>query len=79
MVCILYVWYCGCGDGGIVVVWFIVVFQSIGVFSFPTIFLFVDHQTGRSRMLNALFLFPEPRGIMSSSKFVHFCVCYVVS
>uniref|UniRef100_A0A8B9I2R5 Transcription activation suppressor n=1 Tax=Anser brachyrhynchus TaxID=132585 RepID=A0A8B9I2R5_9AVES len=28
-----------------------------------------DHQTGRSRMLNALFLFPEPRGIMSSSKF----------
>ncbi|NXL84748.1 TASOR protein, partial [Alectura lathami] len=25
-----------------------------------------DHQTGRSRMLNALFLFPEPRGITSS-------------
>ncbi|NXC68109.1 TASOR protein, partial [Anhinga anhinga] len=28
-----------------------------------------DHQTGRPRMLHALFLFPEPRGIMSSSKF----------
>ncbi|NXC45046.1 TASOR protein, partial [Penelope pileata] len=27
-----------------------------------------DHQTGRSRMLNALFLFPEPRGIMSSTQ-----------
>ncbi|XP_009474692.1 PREDICTED: protein FAM208A [Nipponia nippon] len=26
-----------------------------------------DHQTGRPRMLHALFLFPEPRGIMSSS------------
>ncbi|XP_009894033.1 PREDICTED: protein FAM208A [Charadrius vociferus] len=26
-----------------------------------------DHQIGRSRMLHALFLFPEPRGIMSSS------------
>ncbi|NWS74751.1 TASOR protein, partial [Crotophaga sulcirostris] len=28
-----------------------------------------DHQTGRPRMLHALFLFPEPRGITSSSKF----------
>ncbi|XP_074769929.1 protein TASOR isoform X6 [Athene noctua] len=27
-----------------------------------------DHQTGRPRMLHALFLFPEPRGIMSSKK-----------
>ncbi|XP_010182610.1 PREDICTED: protein FAM208A, partial [Mesitornis unicolor] len=27
-----------------------------------------DHQTGRSRMLHALFLFPEPRGIMSSTQ-----------
>ncbi|XP_035194046.1 protein TASOR isoform X4 [Oxyura jamaicensis] len=27
-----------------------------------------DHQTGRSRMLNALFLFPEPRGVMSSTQ-----------
>ncbi|NWX24737.1 TASOR protein, partial [Aegotheles bennettii] len=26
-----------------------------------------DHQTGRSRMLSALFLFPEPRGICSSN------------
>ncbi|XP_028942077.1 protein TASOR isoform X2 [Antrostomus carolinensis] len=25
-----------------------------------------DHQTGRPRMLHALFLFPEPRGVMSS-------------
>ncbi|NXJ75383.1 TASOR protein, partial [Trogon melanurus] len=28
-----------------------------------------DHQTGRPRMLHALFLFPEPRGVTSSSKF----------
>ncbi|NWY62194.1 TASOR protein, partial [Chionis minor] len=28
-----------------------------------------DHHTGRPRMLHALFLFPEPRGIISSSKF----------
>ncbi|NXX75797.1 TASOR protein, partial [Urocolius indicus] len=28
-----------------------------------------DHQTGRPRMLHALFLFPEPRGITSPSKF----------
>ncbi|NXJ66180.1 TASOR protein, partial [Rostratula benghalensis] len=28
-----------------------------------------DHQTGRSRMLHALFLFPEPRGVVNSSKF----------
>ncbi|NXG64774.1 TASOR protein, partial [Hemiprocne comata] len=27
-----------------------------------------DHQTGRPRMLNALFLFPEPRGVMSSTQ-----------
>ncbi|XP_026713111.1 protein TASOR isoform X5 [Athene cunicularia] len=27
-----------------------------------------DHQTGRPRMLHALFLFPEPRGIMSSTQ-----------
>ncbi|KFP60504.1 Protein FAM208A, partial [Cariama cristata] len=27
-----------------------------------------DHQTGRARMLHALFLFPEPRGIMSSTQ-----------
>ncbi|XP_015730502.1 protein TASOR isoform X4 [Coturnix japonica] len=27
-----------------------------------------DQQTGRSRMLNALFLFPEPRGITSSAQ-----------
>ncbi|XP_051483128.1 protein TASOR isoform X2 [Apus apus] len=27
-----------------------------------------DHQTGRPRMLNALFLFPEPRDIMSSTQ-----------
>ncbi|NXW19700.1 TASOR protein, partial [Circaetus pectoralis] len=36
------------------------------------LFLFscvLDHQTGRPRMLHALFLFPEPRGVMSSSKF----------
>ncbi|XP_074007583.1 protein TASOR isoform X3 [Numenius arquata] len=26
-----------------------------------------DHQTGRSRMLHALFLFPEPRGVVNSS------------
>ncbi|XP_069722008.1 protein TASOR isoform X2 [Phaenicophaeus curvirostris] len=26
-----------------------------------------DHQTGRPRMLHALFLFPEPRGVMSST------------
>lgn len=34
-------------------------------------FLILDQQTGRSRMLNALFLFPEPRGVTSSGKFVH--------
>ncbi|NWW54214.1 TASOR protein, partial [Pedionomus torquatus] len=28
-----------------------------------------DQQTGRSRMLHALFLFPEPRGVVNSSKF----------
>ncbi|NXA33359.1 TASOR protein, partial [Eudromia elegans] len=28
-----------------------------------------DHQAGRSRMLHALFLFPEPRSVTSSSKF----------
>ncbi|NXS58349.1 TASOR protein, partial [Brachypteracias leptosomus] len=27
-----------------------------------------DHQTGRPRMLHALFLFPEPRGILSSTQ-----------
>ncbi|XP_074908675.1 protein TASOR isoform X3 [Buteo buteo] len=27
-----------------------------------------DHQTGRPRMLHALFLFPEPRGVMSSTQ-----------
>ncbi|NXH22958.1 TASOR protein, partial [Bucco capensis] len=27
-----------------------------------------DHQTGRPRMLHALFLFPEPRGIVSSTQ-----------
>ncbi|XP_025934743.1 protein TASOR isoform X3 [Apteryx rowi] len=27
-----------------------------------------EHQTGRSRMLHALFLFPEPRGVMSSTQ-----------
>ncbi|XP_074952254.1 protein TASOR isoform X2 [Phalacrocorax aristotelis] len=27
-----------------------------------------DHQTGRPRMLHALFLFPEPRGIISSAQ-----------
>ncbi|KAM6060942.1 protein TASOR isoform 3-T3 [Theristicus caerulescens] len=27
-----------------------------------------DHQSGRPRMLHALFLFPEPRGIMSSTQ-----------
>ncbi|KFQ07422.1 Protein FAM208A, partial [Leptosomus discolor] len=27
-----------------------------------------DHQTGRPRMLHALFLFPEPRGVMSSAQ-----------
>ncbi|NXE88150.1 TASOR protein, partial [Menura novaehollandiae] len=28
-----------------------------------------DHQTGRSRVLHALFLFPEPRGVINSGRF----------
>ncbi|NWY25314.1 TASOR protein, partial [Pheucticus melanocephalus] len=33
-----------------------------------------DHQTGRSRVLHALFLFPESRGVINSGRFAHCCV-----
>ncbi|NXP89496.1 TASOR protein, partial [Passerina amoena] len=33
-----------------------------------------DQQTGRSRVLHALFLFPESRGVADSGRFAHCCV-----
>ncbi|NXX66144.1 TASOR protein, partial [Spizella passerina] len=35
-----------------------------------------DHQTGRSRVLHALFLFPESRGVISSGRFALCCASH---